>query len=169
MKFNAMRVITLVAGLSMSMLTMAQEKIGVIDIERAMMTSEYAQAQIKAFGERSSFKKLNSEFEALKADLQALEADAQANASKWSNEQTVEFSKKRQYLMKDLEVNQSKVQTEVDLQRKKIFVELEPKATKALEELVSSEGITVLLQKNAVIFASPKHDLTKKLADKLGK
>jgi outer membrane protein len=49
----------------------------------------------------------------------------------------------------------------------KIMEELQPKVQAALKELVEAEGITLLLQREAVIVADPALDVTGKLLERL--
>lgn len=147
--------------------SVAQEKIAVVNFQAAILGSEYGQAELKKLEDSSEFSALVTEFEGLRADLQALESNAQANASKWDEDEVAEFTRQRQFLQADLETNGKKIQSDQQTAIQAIYQVMDQPAQLALKELIEEESVTLLLNEEAVRFATSLHDLTEKLAQKL--
>lgn len=147
----------------------AQEKIAVINLQGAILQSDFGKSEILKLEKSAAYSQLISEFEGLRADLQALDTEAQANTAKWGAERVAEYNKQRQFLQADLELNVKKRRADQQAVIQSIYAAMGQKAQSALGELIESESITLLLAQEAVIHASPIHDLTSKLAEKLSK
>jgi len=147
----------------------AQQKIAVVNIQVALLQSSYGKAEIEKLESSSNWKQLTTEFEGLRADLQALEADAQANGAGWDEEKKAEFTKQRQFLQADFELNDKKRRADQQAVVQAINATVGRQAQAALRELIEEESITLLLNQEAVLHATPVHDLTEKLAAKIKK
>ena len=145
----------------------AAEKISVVDIQTAILKSEYGKQELDKLKEDPEVSELVAEVDVLAADLQALDKDAQSNNAKWGADKVAEYQKKRQFLVADLQLNQQKIQAEQKQVVQEINAVMNDAARQALEELVAEEGITLLLNKNTVLLVTTAHDITDKLAAKL--
>ena len=99
--------------------------------------------------------------------MKALQKEIEGKAMTLSKEQAGEYQKKMEYLRADLELVSRKLQAEIQSLQNRIMEELQPKVQEAVKELVTEEKITLLLQREAVISATPEMDLTSKLIDRL--
>ena len=158
-------VASLILGYSAA--AVAAEKIAVVDINRAIFGSEAAQSQAKAAESGSDFVALKAKYESAIADLQAMAKDAESNRMTWSAEQAAEHQKKMEYSKADADLAMRKIQAETKQLQQRIFEQLRPKASEALQEVVEEEGITILLKAEAVMVASPESNITAKVADRL--
>ena len=145
------------------------QKVAVVNIQAAMLSSEYGQAEMAKLEKSADYSALITEFEGLRADLQALDSEASANSSKWDAERIAEYQKQRQFLQADLELNGRKIQTDQQAAVQSIYAAMNQPAQEALQELIAEESVTLLLKAEAVYHATVEHDLTQKLALKLGK
>ena len=145
------------------------QKVAVVNIQAAMLSSEYGQAEMAKLEESEAYSVLITEFEGLRADLQALDSEAAANSSKWDAERIAEYNKQRQFLQADLELNGRKIQADQQAAVQSIYAAMNQPAQEALQELITEESITLLVKAEAVYHATIAHDLTQKLALKLGK
>jgi outer membrane protein len=164
-------VLALVVGFSgtVSMAAVAAEKIAVVDIARAIFSSNMAQARLKEAETSADFVALKAKYESSTADLQALAKEAESKRMTWSQEQALEHQKKMEYAKADAELAGRKIQSEQQQLQQKIMQEIGPKAQEALQEVVQEEGVTMLLKIDSVLLAGPESNLTAKVADRLNK
>jgi len=145
----------------------AVDKIAVIDIQRVIFTSDVAKARQKQLQAESEFVSLQAKYDSIAADVKALQKKIEAERDTMSQEQATENQKKMEYLRADYDLVERKLRAEVQQLQGKIMEELQPKVQAALKELVEAEGITLLLQREAVIVADPALDVTGKLLERL--
>ncbi|MBK8132564.1 MAG: OmpH family outer membrane protein [Gammaproteobacteria bacterium] len=145
----------------------AVDKIAVVDIQRVIFTSDVAKARQKQLQAESEFVGLQAKYDSIAADVKALQKKIEAERDTMSQEQATENQKKMEYLRADYELVERKLRAEVQQLQGKIMEELQPKVQAALKELVDAEGITLLLQREAVIVADPGLDVTSKLLERL--
>ncbi|MFZ2209031.1 MAG: OmpH family outer membrane protein [Porticoccaceae bacterium] len=145
----------------------AVDKIAVVDIQRVIFTSDVAKARQKQLQAESEFVGLQAKYDSIAADVRALQKKIEAERDTMSQEQATENQKKMEYLRADYELVERKLRAEVQQLQGKIMEELQPKVQAALKELVDAEGITLLLQREAVIVADPGLDVTSKLLERL--
>jgi outer membrane protein len=162
-------VLVLVAGLfaAVPLSAVAAEKIAVVDMGRAIFGSNAAQAKLKQAEQGADFVSLKAKYEGSAADLQALAKEAETKRLTWSQEQAVEHQKKMEYAKADAELAGRKIQAEQQQLQQSIMQELGPKAQEALQEVITEEGVTILLRAESVMVASPESNLTAKVADRL--
>lgn len=145
----------------------AAEKIAVVDVQRVVFTSEVAKARQQQAKTKPEFVELQAKYDSIAADVKALQQKMEAGRDTMSREQAAEHQKRMEYLRADYELVARKLQTEVQQLQGEIMEELQPQVQAALKELVEEEGVTLLLQREAVIFAVPTLDLTGKLLERL--
>jgi outer membrane protein len=145
----------------------AVEKMAVVDIQRVIFTSDVAKARQKELQTESGFVALQAKYDGIASDVKALQQKIESERDTMSREQATENQKKMEYLRADYELVARKLQAEVQQLQGKIMEELQPKVQAALKELVEAEGITLLLQREAVIVAAPELDVTSKLLERL--
>jgi outer membrane protein len=145
----------------------AVDKIAVVDIQRVIFTSDVAKARQKQLQAESEFVSLQAKYDSIAADVKALQKKIEAERDTMSQEQATENQKKMEYLRADYDLVERKLRAEVQQLQGKIMEELQPKVQAALKELVEAEGITLLLQREAVIVADPALDVTGKLLERL--
>ena len=137
-----------------------QIKIAVINLEKALLTTKFAQQQQKSVTDSSEYKSLVEKFQLLQADLQALEKEANSKGMTWSNEQRAEHANKVKYKAADYQL----ARKEIESQRKNaidaIKKQFEVSIKEVVEKIIKSEGIGLLLNAKTVHFAEPELDIT---------
>jgi outer membrane protein len=152
---------------SVSTAAFAEDKIAVLDIQRAMLASNFAQNKIKTFQESSDIVALNAKLEGSAADLNAMAEEAQAKSMTWSSEEAADHQKKMAYARADYDLAVKKLQGESQQLEKEIPQELGQQLQEAMNQVVKEEGITVLLRRESVLIANPKNQITAKVVDRL--
>lgn len=160
-------VVAAICFLTLSAGALAETKIAVVDVARAIFSTEIAKQRQKEMQAGSDFSTQQAKYDSLAADMKALQKEVEGKAMTLSKEQATEYQKKMEYLRADLELVSRKLQAEIQALQNRIMEELQPKALEAVKDLVTEEQITLLLQREAVISATPEMDLTSKLIDRL--
>jgi len=163
------KILTAVIFLSAASAVQAADKIAVVDVQRAIFGSDLAQQRAQVAESGADFVALKAKYESAVADLQTMAKEAEANRMTWSQEQIASYQKKAEYTKADADLAMRKLQAETQQLQQSIFEELRPKASQALEEIVQEEGITLLLKAESVMVASPEHNITAKVAERLNK
>jgi outer membrane protein len=147
----------------------AETRIAVVDVARAIFSTEIARQRQEEVQTGSEFATQQAKGDSLNADMKALQKEVSGKGMTLSPEQAAEYQKKMEYIRADLELVSRKIQAEMKELQNSILKELQPKALEAVKELVTEEEITLLLQREAVISADPAMDLTSKLIDRMNK
>ena len=159
---------SLIFGTAMCLSVFANaQKIAVVNIQVAILESDYGQAELAKLESNPSYVALVTESQSLVADVQALDNDAQANGNSWTQAQLSEYNKQRQFLTADLQLNNQKIQSEREAVVRQINQAMNQRALTALQALVDEMEITLLLQESTVYHATEEHNVTSQLAAKL--
>jgi outer membrane protein len=159
-------VLVIVASL-VSVGAVAEEKIAVVDVARAIFGSNAAQESLRQAEQGADFVSLKAKYEGSAADLQSLAKEAESKRLTWSQEEAIAHQKKMEYAKADAELAGRKIQAEQKQLQQKIMQDLGPIAQQALQEVVTEEGVTILLRAESVMIAAPESNLTAKVADRL--
>ena len=150
-----------------SLSAVAETKIGVVDLGAAIFGSEIAKKKQEELKQGSDYARLQAKYDSTAADIKALQQDAEGKRMTWSEDDKAEFQKKMEYLRADIELTARKLESEVRSLQNTIVKELQPKALEALQELVTQEGIDVLIRADAVLMAKPELNITAKVTERL--
>lgn len=159
------------AVLMFSSLAVAQSKVAVLDIQRAIMSTESAQKQLQALKTKPSYADLVNSLEALKADLMDLKKEQDANQLTWTPEQVQDFKNRVAFKRQEMKLQTEKLQVEEAPVIQKIMGSMVEAAKAATNEIVVAEGITLLLnaQSGNVMYVAPTSNITAKVTAKLNK
>ena len=139
----------------------ANQKIGVIDIDETLATTPAGKRANDAFEKTRKAKQ--AELDKQQTDLKRAEQDLEKQ--KPVLKQDV-FDQKRQELEKkfvDLQQTYLKLEKDLQAERAKLIQDLLKQAGPKIEAIAKAEGVTIILDRNAVAWADPAVDLTQKL------
>lgn len=144
---------------------LANGKVAVVDMERALFLSNAAQASLKKFEKenQSEVDKLKE----LQQDLLALKEKNEKDADVMSDDDRRKLSSQFEEKSATYKFYAQKLQQAEMKWRQDFFQEQQPRIEKVLKEMVDKEKFDVILQAGAAIYVSPEADLTKKLIDRL--
>jgi outer membrane protein len=139
----------------------ANPRIGVIDIENTLSTTPAG-------------KRANAQFEknrkAKQNDLDRRQADLRKASAQLEKQQPVlkkeVFEQKQQALQKqfvDLQQHYVKLERELAADRTKLIQDLLKQAEPKIEKIARAEGVHLIIDQSATVWADPSVDLTKKL------
>jgi len=145
----------------------AEGKIAVVDLQEAILQTDLAQKRLQEIRSQEDFKADKAEFERLKKELDELAKKFQKDAAVMSQEQQTAARQKLASKQADLEHVVGKLQQIEQGAAQALLQELGPKVQEVLREIITSDGIGLLLQRGAVIHAEASYSITSEVTDKL--
>ena len=153
--------------IAMPTLGWAADKIAVVDLQEAILQTDQAQKRLTDVRNQKDYKADKAEFDRLKKEFDDLVKKFQKDAAVMSPEQQTAARQKLSSKQADLEHVTGKLQQAEQAAGQTLLQELAPRVQEVLRELISSEGIGLLLQRGAVIHADANYSITNKVTDKL--
>ena len=147
--------------------TWAQGKIAVVNLEQAILQTDHAQKLLNDIREADDYKADKAEYDRLKEEFDTLVQGLQKDMAVMSQEQQVAARKKLASKQGDLEHVTGKLQKAEQQAGQMLLQEMSPKVQDVLRDLISTEGIGLLLQRESVIHADAGYSITAKVTDKL--
>ena len=140
----------------------AKDKIAVFDVQEAILNTNMAKSEMKAFEARSDISRMISDAEKLKKDITALRTEiSKGGAAAQEKQKSAEFKQA------DFELIVRKLNSERQAAGKKLMENLGPRLEGIVKNIVDAEGIGLLLDRKAAIHADPSFDITAKVTEKL--
>jgi outer membrane protein len=162
-----LKVVAAVLAFSVPMLAWSQDKIAVIDVQGAILQTDYAQKRLAEVRDQAEYKKNKAEYDRLKTEGEALLKKFQKDAAVMSQDQKVAAQQKLNSMQEDLDHVTGKLQQAEQTAGQALLQEMAPKVQDILRDIIDKEGIGLLLQRNAVIHAAPSYSITAKVTDRL--
>jgi outer membrane protein len=162
-----MKVLIAAMALTLPTLGWAQGKIAVVDLQEAILQSDSAQAALEQVRQQESYAEDKAEFDRLQDELEALVESFQKDAAVMSQEQQVAARQRLASKQADLEHVTGKLQQAEQQAGQAILRQMSGTVQTILRDLIQSEGIGLLLQRQAVIHADPGYSITAKVTDRL--
>ena len=164
---NVLRTTFISFLLALPMLSWAQGKIAVVDLQEAILQTDLAQKRLDSVRNQDDYKSDKAEFDKLKDEFDELVKKFQKDAAVMSQEQQVAARKKLANKQADLEHVTKKLQQAEQGAGQALLQEMAPKVQEVLRDIIASEGIGLLLQRASVIHADAGFSITAKVTDKL--
>jgi outer membrane protein len=162
-----LKVMLAVVALTLPTLGWAQGKIAVVNLQEAILQTDEAQKRLTAVRNGDDYKADKAEFDRLKEEFDTLVAGFQKDAAVMSQEQQVAARQKLASKQGDLEHVTGKLQKAEQGAGQTLLQEMAPKVQEVLRDLIATEGIGLLLQRDSVIHADAGYSITAKVTDKL--
>jgi len=171
----AATVLTMVISVS----ALAQGKVAVVDLNRAILETDVAKTRLQELEAREDIQEVISQAETLAKEIQDLQKDAQANSVTWSPEEIQAAQAEIKSKSVDFQAAQTKLQNAQSQLVSQLRQELYGRAAQTVQELIKSEGIGLLLDKAAaypvgrqqmapiVLHVDTSFDLTPRVTEKL--
>jgi len=145
----------------------AQGKIAVVNLQEAILQTDLAQKRLEQVYNQEDFKADKAEFDRLKKELDDLVQKFQKDAAVMSQDQQAAMRQKLTSKQSDLEHVANKLKQAESTAGQALLQEMSPKVEEALRDIISTEGIGLLLHQAAVIHADAGYNITAKVTEKL--
>ena len=165
--YKSTKAVLFALALAVPSLGWAQGKIAVVNLEEAIMQTDIAQKRMGEVRGQEDYKSDKAEFDKLKAEFDELVKKFQKDAAVMSQEQQAAARNKLAGKQADLEHVTGKLQKAEAAAGQALLQELAPKVQAVLKDIIASDGIGLLLQRQSVIHADAGYNITAKVTDKL--
>jgi outer membrane protein len=146
---------------------LAEGKVAVLDVDRAILQTQEATKRFKALQDQADFKADRAEFEKLKKLQEDLVKQYQKDLAVMSNDQKEAQRKKIASAQADLEHVGRKLQAAEQEVAQALAQEMAPKLQAVVADIIKSEGIGLLINSKAVMHADTSFNVTAKVTEKL--
>ena len=160
-------IIASLALVSLPTLAAAQGRIAVVNLEEAILQTDEAQQRLNGLRETEDYKSDKAEFDRIQEERETLIKELQNDLAVMSAEQQQAARKRLANKNADIEHVLRKLQQAEQQLGQELLAEMTPKVQAVLRDLIQSEGIGLLIQRNAVIHADNGFSITAKVTDKL--
>lgn len=153
-----------VAG-SLSTTAWAEVKIAVVDVQKAILSSEQA---------RGYMEQIQKEFRDDEDEIRNLQRDAAALLERLQKDGEVMSDTEKRKLQRQIEDKndyfvflRKKLQKQIDDRQQELFAGIDQKVQKAIEELVLSDDFDIIIPRHAALYVADLYDITRKVTEKL--
>lgn len=153
-----------VAG-SLSTTAWAEVKIAVVDVQKAILSSEQA---------RGYMEQIQKEFKDDEDEIRNLQRDAAALLERLQKDGEVMSDTEKRKLQRQIEDKndyfvflRKKLQKQIDDRQQELFAGIDQKVQKAIEELVLSDDFDIIIPRHAALYVADLYDITRKVTEKL--
>ena len=162
---NSVRLVLAIVGLVLCQSVFAEQKIGVFDMRAAILASDSA---------REFDKKMVEQFKPQEMQVRAVGEEGQKLEQRLKNDRDVMSDNELKKLTGELKAKaqeykylRQKLDSELAEAQQEYLAQSTPKIEKAVQAVVESEGLDLLLVRQSVFFAKPALDYTEMVVEKL--
>ena len=155
----------LVAALMLPGISVAELKVAVIDIQRAVFSSEEAREYLAQIEEE--FSQQEDEMRDLQTGVSAMQEHLQKDGEVLSDSERRRLQQDIESKTNDFVYLRQKVQRQVEDRQQELFSGMDGKVQRAVEELVRREDYDLVLHRQAVLYSGDLYDITRKLTEQL--
>lgn len=157
--------LSLVLLLGATPVVAAELVIGFLDTVRAISESDEGKALLEQIEselaeDQERLQSLNDEFESMR---DRLETDGEI----MSDEERRKMQKLMEENRTDFQYEAQKYQRELQERQQEVLNEMAPKVNAALADIIELEGMDVVFERQVATFVNPKHDITRRITEKL--
>jgi len=150
-------------------LSNGQGKVAVLDLESAVMMTDFAKEKLKAMESQSDYIELKKKMEGLQKDAEKKSAEAKKEGPTWTADQSANYLKDRDFMQKDMQLADQKMRALYTDMESNIMKEMDDKIKNAIKECITEQKISVLIRAEAAFMASPDSNITADVTEKLNK
>jgi outer membrane protein len=163
--FNKQVSTLLVALILAAPFASAEMKIVVLDPVRAILESD--EAKVLADAANAEMQPEQDELRAAAEEMQALQAKLQKDGEVMSESERRKALNDLESMQADIQFGSQKLQKQVQDKRQEILQAMAPKYEKVLGDLIQIDQIDLILSPNQVQYANAKHDISRRVTEKL--
>jgi len=163
--FNKQVSTLLVALILAAPFASAEMKIVVLDPVRAILESD--EAKVLADAANAEMQPEQDELRAAAEEMQALQAKLQKDGEVMSESERRKAINDLESMQADIQFGSQKLQKQVQDKRQEILQAMAPKYEKVLGDLIQIDQIDLILSPNQVQYANAKHDISRRVTEKL--
>ena len=151
--------------LGVSSLASAELVIGFLDTARAISESHEGKALLEQI--ESELAEDQARLQSLQDEIQTLREQLETDSEIMSDEERRKHQRLIEENVTDFQYEAQKYQRELQERQQEVLNEMAPKVNAALADLIELEGMDVVFERQVATFVNPKHDITRRITEKL--
>jgi len=163
--FNKLAMAVLATAMMAAPSVYAEMKIVVLDPARAIAGSD--EGKLLLANLESELKEDQDKLVANVEAFQAMQAKLQKDGEVMSDSDKRKAVKELESMQADIQFAQQKLQKEAQERQQEILQSLAPQFQKVRDDLIQIDQIDMIVAPNALQYANPKHDITKRVTEKM--
>ena len=163
--FNKLAMAVLATAMMAAPSVYAEMKIVVLDPARAIAGSD--EGKLLLANLESELKEDQDKLVASVEAFQAMQAKLQKDGEVMSDSDKRKAVKELESMQADIQFAQQKLQKEAQDRQQEILQSLAPQFQKVRDDLIQIDQIDMIVAPNALQYANPKHDITKRVTEKM--
>ena len=157
---NKIKNLLLLGLLAVFTTSLSAEGIYVLDAQRAILGTQYAQNEFKKLDEDPDFIADRERLELLQTEGQSIIEDFQQNQETLSDEEKLDMQDKLQDKETEIQFLTNKLQTKAAETQQEVIAALTPDFQRILGELINAKDMDMVLSPQALFYADPDLDIT---------
>ncbi|MEQ5837432.1 OmpH family outer membrane protein [Marinobacter halodurans] len=154
-------------ALMLAVPALADTKIGVVDLRRALFSSDDAQAFSKQL--QSEFSDDEQKVRDAQEEARKLKERLEKDGAMMNESERNELSGKFKDKVQEFQYLKNRLDSTVNSRKQKFLEDARPQVDAAVKALLEEHDLDLVLPSEAVVYAKPDMDLTKELIKKLNK
>jgi outer membrane protein len=143
----------------------AELKIAVLDTQRALVESDEAKALLEQAARELQAEE--SAVQELGESIMAIQERLQTDGEVMSPSEQRKLQKEIEDKQIDYQFQVNKLQKEVNDRRQELLQQMVPKIDTVLKDLIEVEGYDLIMERSQLRYVNSKHDITRKVTEKL--
>ena len=157
---NKIKYLLFASLLAVFSFSLSAEGTYVLDAERAILNTQYAESEAKKMSEDADYVADMERLELLQAEGQAIIEDFEKNQETLSDQQKIEMQGKLEDKQTEIQFLTQKLQNKAQDTRQAILAALSADFQRILGELINAKNMDMVLSPQALFYADPDLDIT---------
>lgn len=152
-------------GMFIAQTAFALDKIAVIDVQAAILSSEQAKVRIAELRKETASEQ--NDIKELAEQIQKLQEKMEQDAAVMSDTEKKNITKEVQAKIEDFQFKRQRLQKTQKAAQQELLGEMGPKLEQSIQAVLAEGEYLLVLERRAAIWVSPELDITKKVTEKL--
>ena len=157
---NKIKYLLFASLLAVFSFSLSAEGTYVLDAERAILNTQYAEAEAKKMSEDADYVADRERLELLQTEGQAIIEDFEKNQETLSEQQKIEMQGKLEDKQTEIQFLTQKLQNKAQEARQAILAALSADFQRILGELINAKNMDMVVTPQALFYADPDLDIT---------
>ena len=157
---NKIKYLLFASLLAVFSFSLSAEGTYVLDAERAILNTQYAESEAKKMSEDADYVADMERLELLQTEGQAIIEDFEKNQETLSDQQKIEMQGKLEDKQTEIQFLTQKLQNKAQETRQAILAALSEDFQRILGELINAKNMDMVLSPQALFYADPDLDIT---------
>ena len=162
---NTPKILLFALLLGASSIASAELVIGFVDTARAISESDEGKVLLEQI--ESELAEDQARLQSLQDELTSLQEKFETDREIMSDDERRRQRRSIEEKNSDLQYEFQKYQRELQERQQEVLQEMAPKVNAALADIIELEGMDVVFERQVATFVNPKHDITRRVTEKL--